>query len=105
MPERTGETPSGGGDAATPTRVVGLGASAGGVKALKQFFAPAATGTGIAYVGVLHMSPVHESHLAEVLQVSAAMPVITAPPLKTAACVEWFEPSSLATCVTMSYPG
>jgi len=55
--------------------VVGLGASAGGIGALKQFFARMPADSGIAFVTILHLSPDHESHLAEVLQASTAMPV------------------------------
>ena len=55
--------------------VVGLGASAGGIKALKDFFAHVPPNTGAAYVVILHLSPDHDSRLAEVLQTSAPMPV------------------------------
>ena len=55
--------------------VVGLGASAGGIKALKEFFGHVGPNTGAAYVVILHLSPDHDSRLAEVLQTSAPMPV------------------------------
>jgi two-component system CheB/CheR fusion protein len=55
--------------------IVGLGASAGGIQALKTFFAKVPTDSDIAYVVILHMSPEHESRLAEVLQSSAKIPV------------------------------
>jgi len=55
--------------------VVGLGASAGGIEALKQFFRGVQKDSGIAYVVILHMSPEHESRLAEVLQGTSAIPV------------------------------
>jgi two-component system, chemotaxis family, CheB/CheR fusion protein len=55
--------------------VVGLGASAGGIRALKDFFAHVAPQSGAAYVVILHLSPDHDSHLAEVLQTTATMPV------------------------------
>src|SRR5947209_7751847 len=55
--------------------VVGLGASAGGIKAFKEFFANVPPASGMAYVVILHLSPEHESHLAEVLQVASEMPV------------------------------
>jgi two-component system CheB/CheR fusion protein len=55
--------------------VVGLGASAGGIRAFKEFFAHVPPGSGMAYVVILHLSPEHESHLAEVLQVATEMPV------------------------------
>ena len=59
------------------TLVVGLGASAGGVQAFRTFFEHVAPHSGLAYVAILHLSPEHESHLAEVLQASAPIPVTT----------------------------
>jgi two-component system CheB/CheR fusion protein len=55
--------------------VVGIGASAGGIKALSEFFAHVSPRTPIAYVVILHLSPDHDSKLAEVLQASTKMPV------------------------------
>src|SRR5262245_54050752 len=55
--------------------VVGLGASAGGIRALKEFFAHVPAETGIAWVVILHLSPDHESKLSEVLQTTAPMRV------------------------------
>ncbi|MET0650346.1 MAG: chemotaxis protein CheB [Pyrinomonadaceae bacterium] len=55
--------------------VVGLGASAGGIRAFKEFFTHVPEGSGMAYVVILHLSPEHESRLAEVLQASTPMPV------------------------------
>jgi two-component system CheB/CheR fusion protein len=55
--------------------VVGLGASAGGIKALKEFFAHVPADSGMAYVVILHLSPDHDSQLAAVLQQTAAIPV------------------------------
>jgi two-component system CheB/CheR fusion protein len=55
--------------------IVGLGASAGGIKAFKEFFANVPPESGMAYVVILHLSPEHESHLAEVLQFATEMPV------------------------------
>ena len=48
--------------------MVGLGASAGGIEALREFFAHVPHDTRAAYVVILHLSPDHDSHLAEVLQ-------------------------------------
>ncbi len=56
--------------------VVGLGASAGGIEALKTFFTHVPADTGAAYIVILHLSPDHESHLAEVLQTTARMRVV-----------------------------
>ena len=55
--------------------VVGLGASAGGITALKRFFERMPMDSGMAFVAILHLSPDHDSHLAEVLQGSTSMPV------------------------------
>lgn len=55
--------------------VVGLGASAGGIQALKKFFSQIPKDSGMAYVVILHMSPEHESKLAEILQTNSPIPV------------------------------
>src|SRR5215213_1320989 len=55
--------------------VVGLGASAGGIQALRNFFANVPAHTRMAYVVILHLSPDHDSQLAEVLQSVALLPV------------------------------
>src|SRR5215470_7843319 len=55
--------------------IVGLGASAGGIQALKDFFSQVTKESGMAYVVILHMSPEHESKLAEILQVTSPVPV------------------------------
>jgi two-component system, chemotaxis family, CheB/CheR fusion protein len=55
--------------------VVGIGASAGGIKALKEFFSHVPQPSGVAYVVILHLSPDHDSKLAEVLQTATPMPV------------------------------
>jgi two-component system CheB/CheR fusion protein len=55
--------------------IVGLGASAGGIDALKAFFASVKPDSGAAYVVILHLSPDHDSLLAEVLQRTAPIPV------------------------------
>src|SRR4051812_4988643 len=61
--------------AGPPPLVVGIGGSAGGIRALKTFFAHASPRAGVAYVVILHLSPDHDSRLAEVLQSATAMPV------------------------------
>ena len=55
--------------------VVGLGASAGGIEALRTFFAHVPADSGSAYVVILHLSPDHDSKLAEVLQTTPSIPV------------------------------
>ncbi len=69
-------------DDVVPTRgyrqlpVVGLGGSAGGIQALKSFFAALPPGvTGVAYVVILHLSPEHASTLPELLQGVTSLPV------------------------------
>ncbi len=59
-----------------PIAVVGLGASAGGVSALQEFFEQMPADSGLAFVVVMHLSPDFESSLAEVLQQTTAMPVV-----------------------------
>jgi PAS domain S-box-containing protein len=54
---------------------VGIGASAGGIQALKEFFENVPADSGVAYVVILHLSPDHDSRLAEVLQTAAQIPV------------------------------
>jgi two-component system CheB/CheR fusion protein len=58
-----------------PTRVVGLGASAGGLEALQQFIANVPPASGLAYVVVQHLDPTHKAMLTELLQRATAMPV------------------------------
>jgi two-component system, chemotaxis family, CheB/CheR fusion protein len=55
--------------------VVGIGASAGGLDALRRFFSDLPERTGLAYVVVVHLHPEHESHLAELLQPAVSFPV------------------------------
>ncbi len=55
--------------------IVGLGASAGGIQALRTFFTRVPKDSGLAYVVILHMSPEHESKLADILQMTSPIPV------------------------------
>ena len=55
--------------------IVGIGASAGGVEALQGFFRGLPPEPGIALVIVTHLSPAHESRLAEVLARFTPLPV------------------------------
>ncbi len=56
-------------------RIVGIGASAGGLEALEQFFAHAPTDSGVAYVVVQHTSPGHKTLLGNLLQRVTSLPV------------------------------
>ena len=56
--------------------IVGIGASAGGIQALKEFFELVTPDSGMGYVVILHLSPDYDSKLSEVLQLVAKIPVI-----------------------------
>lgn len=70
------------GDARTAARplapaltVVALGASAGGLEALQEFFRGMPADARFAFVVITHLPPQHESRMAEVLCRATAMPV------------------------------
>lgn len=50
-----------------PRLVIGLGASAGGLEALEDFFAAAPIDEGFAYIVVQHLSPDFKSLMEEIL--------------------------------------
>ena len=56
--------------------ICGIGASAGGVEALQQFFSKIPTDLGIAYVVIVHLAPDRKSELPEILSRCTTMPVI-----------------------------
>lgn len=56
-------------------RIVGVGASAGGLEALEKFFAPADPKTPYAFVVVQHLSPDHKSLMADILGKATRLPV------------------------------
>jgi len=60
---------------AAPLAVVGIGASAGGLKALQQFFEQVPADGGMAYVVIMHLDPDRESRIAALLQDRSAVPV------------------------------
>ena len=65
-------------EAEAPSRipVCGIGASAGGVEALQQFFRALPPDLGVAYVVVVHLAPDHKSELPAILARWTSMPVI-----------------------------
>ncbi len=70
-------------DPASPERtpahlVIGLGASAGGLEAYREFFASMPTDLGMRCVLVQHLDPRYESALASIVATYTAMPVETA---------------------------
>lgn len=58
-----------------PLTIVALGASAGGLEALRGFFAAMPPDPRLGFVVITHLAPQHESRIAEVLQHATAMPV------------------------------
>ncbi|GAA0303150.1 chemotaxis protein CheB [Rhodovulum strictum] len=58
-----------------PLRVVGIGASAGGLSALEVFFENCPCDSGASFVVIQHLSPKHESLMAELLSRRTKMPV------------------------------
>ena len=57
------------------TRIVDLGASAGGLEPLEQFLSHVPVPSGLAYVVVQHLDPTHKAMLTELLQRATSMPV------------------------------
>lgn len=55
--------------------IVAIGASAGGLKALSEFFRYLPVDTGMAFVVVQHLSPAHESMMADILSRTTKIPV------------------------------
>ncbi len=58
--------------------IVGIGASAGGLEALQQFFVNLPAKSNIAYIIVQHLSPDHKSLMAEILGKYTPMQVMQA---------------------------
>jgi two-component system CheB/CheR fusion protein len=56
--------------------VVGIGASAGGLQAVKSFFQHMPYDSGMAFVVILHLSPDHHSIVDRIIQEVTAMPVL-----------------------------
>src|SRR5262245_10385523 len=55
--------------------IVGIGASAGGLEALKAFFGEVPADTGLAFVVVVHLDPTHDSFMPELLGRATSMRV------------------------------
>src|SRR6478752_10240135 len=62
--------------AAPPVRVCGIGASAGGIEALRHLFGSVRPDLGLSYVVILHLAPDFKSELPGILGRATAMPVI-----------------------------
>jgi two-component system CheB/CheR fusion protein len=57
--------------------VVGIGASAGGLEAIKLFLQALPAKSGMAYIFVQHLSATHVSVLPEILEKLSPIPVVT----------------------------
>lgn len=68
LPQREGVFPS-----HLDFAVVGIGASAGGLNAVRTFFEHMPANSGMAFVVVLHLSPDHESVADQILQGCTSM--------------------------------
>jgi two-component system, chemotaxis family, CheB/CheR fusion protein len=62
-------------DVRSEVTLVGVGASAGGLTALKTFFRAVPRDSGMAYVVIVHLDPDHESRMAELLRSCTDIPV------------------------------
>ena len=62
----------------TPVLVVGIGASAGGIEALKELFTAMPSDSGLAFVVIQHLEPTHESRMADILGKCTRMKVVQA---------------------------
>src|SRR5436190_23813456 len=59
-------------------RIVGIGASAGGLESLEQLFSAVPTDTGLAFVVVQHLSPDFRSLMDELIARRSEIPVVVA---------------------------
>ena len=59
----------------SPSYIVAIGGSAGGLEAFERFFAGIPANTGMAFVVIQHLDPNHKALMSELLQRSIAMPV------------------------------
>jgi chemotaxis methyl-accepting protein methylase/chemotaxis response regulator CheB/signal transduction histidine kinase len=66
------------GSDSTPVLVVGIGASAGGIEALKELFTAMPSDSGLAFVVIQHLEPTHESRMADILGKCTSMKVVQA---------------------------
>ena len=58
--------------------IIGIGASAGGLESLEQFFSHVPDNPGIAFVVIQHLDPNHKAMMPELLQRKTAMTVLQA---------------------------
>ncbi|MCP9199933.1 PAS domain-containing protein [Gramella sp. GC03-9] len=58
------------------TRIIAIGASAGGLEALKMFFKSIPAGDNNAYVVIQHLSPDYKSMMGELLKKNSNLPIV-----------------------------
>src|ERR1043165_1856712 len=58
------------------TRIVGIGASAGGLESLERLFAAMPADTGMSFVVIQHLSPDFRSMMDELIARHSKMPVV-----------------------------
>ncbi|MBN2672018.1 MAG: chemotaxis protein CheR, partial [Deltaproteobacteria bacterium] len=61
-----------------PSHYVGVGASAGGLEAIEQFFKPIPSNCGLAFVVIQHLSPDYKSLMVELLSKKTELTVLRA---------------------------
>lgn len=59
-----------------PDDRIGIGASAGGIEALRDFFGTVSPDLGLAYVVIVHLAPDHKSELAAIIARRTTMKVV-----------------------------
>jgi two-component system, chemotaxis family, CheB/CheR fusion protein len=62
----------------SPLIVVGIGASAGGLESLKEFFGSIRPNNGLAFIVIQHLAPSRDSYMAEILRSHTRMRVVEA---------------------------
>jgi len=65
-------------DLKEPTQIVAIGASAGGMNALSEFFSTMPADSGLAFVVIQHLDPHHQSHMAGLLAKMTPMKAVQA---------------------------
>ena len=69
------EEPNAGNDPVAKLTIAGIGASAGGVQALQEFFGALPATIDAALVVVVHLDPTHQSELAQIIATRTGIPV------------------------------
>ena len=78
MSNRNNQTPLSPKELPAAPLIIGIGASAGGVEALQQFFSCMPSNSGLCFVVVQHLSPDYKSLMADILSKHTGMTVLQA---------------------------